>query len=444
MENRCITKKKLITGIKEGLHGELSVPGDKSISHRGLIIGAISSGITNLYNFLPAKDCLSTLNALKALGVEIYRERTKVRIYGVGIKGLSSPKKELNMGNSGTSTRLMAGLLAGQKFDSVITGDCSLNKRPMKRIQYPLKRMGAKITLNNEYLPMKIVGTKLKACNYQMPIASAQVKSALILAALQTNSVTHIREMIPTRNHTEKMVKKFGGDVSTSSDGLTITIYPKPNLTGKDVFIPGDFSSAAYFITAALIIPNSKVVVHHVGLNPTRIGLLEVIKNMGGHIIIKQTSEEDEEFGDIVAETSKLKPIDLKEKDIPGIIDELPMVALLASSAYGISRITGAEELRYKETDRIYTIVHELTKLGINIHELNDGFSIDGRKKWNVINPDLNSHGDHRIGMMLTIAALKVNESVTLEQPEAINISYPQFFSDVNKLLPKTNKLSYK
>ncbi|MCO6543312.1 MAG: 3-phosphoshikimate 1-carboxyvinyltransferase [Lactobacillus sp.] len=421
-----------------GLHGTLNIPGDKSISHRALIIGSLSRGTTHLEHFLQAEDCLSTLSALQALGVPITHEKETVTIHGQGLTGLIAPKHTLNMGNSGTTTRLLTGVLAGQAFTTTLIGDSSLSQRPMERVRHPLNQMGAHINLTAGHLPMTISGQNLRAITYQMPVASAQVKSAIIFGALQAQGPSTIVELLPTRDHTERLLQIFGADIQTAQDKRTITIQPQPQLAAQDLIIPGDMSSAAFFITAASIVPNSHIKLTKINLNPTRTGLLSVLKRMGGNIYLTALSQmAGEPVGDIEVETATLKPIQLTATDIPAIIDELPLVALLAASANGISKISGASELRVKETDRIACITSELQKLGINIKELPDGFLIDGRTAWSVRNQQLDSHKDHRIGMMLAIAALKIAAPLKLNHASAINISYPTFFQDLQELLTK-------
>ncbi|VDG33774.1 5-Enolpyruvylshikimate-3-phosphate synthase [Lactobacillus zymae] [Lactiplantibacillus mudanjiangensis] len=420
-----------------GLQGTLTVPGDKSISHRGLMLGAISMGQTTLTNFLPADDCLSTLTALQQLGIDINRDDTTVTIQGRGLHGLTASAQPLDMGNAGTATRLMAGLLAGQTFDSTLVGDASLSQRPMARVQQPLATMGAEIDLTDGHLPMHIHGRSLMAADhYPLQVASAQVKSALILAAIQAPTASTIIEKLPTRDHTERLLNAFGGDVQTAADGRTITIQPQPKLQGQAVTVPGDMSSAAFFMTAASIVPGSNIRLTQVGLNPTRTGLLNVLQRMGGDVTVTSAKSVGEPLGTVTVKAASLNPIDLGAEDIPAVIDELPLVALLAATADGVSHITGAEELRFKETDRIATIVTELQKLGVAITEQPDGFTIDGRGDWQLQTPVFDSHGDHRIGMMMAVAALRLTETTTLADEAAINISYPRFFTDLQHLLP--------
>lgn len=418
-----------------GLHGELVVPGDKSISHRGIMFGAISEGQTTLTHFLTSADCLSTLNAFKQLGVPIEREGTTVKIQGVGLHGLKASDQPLDMGNSGTTTRLIMGLLAGQPFDSTLIGDASLSKRPMKRVSVPLAQMGAEIDTTDGHLPVTVKGTKLHAVNYQLKVASAQVKSALILAALQAETPSTLIEQLPTRDHTERMLTAFGADVQTADDGVTITVQSQPHMTGQTMTVPGDMSSAAFFMVAASLVPGSKITLKDVGLNKTRTGLLEILQQMGGKVTINTTPTDGEPIGDLTIEAANLKPIEIGKEQVPAVIDELPLVALLAAKANGVSKVTGAEELRVKETDRISAIVQEFKKLGIAIEELPDGFVIDGRQPWHVTDTELDAHDDHRIGMVLGVAALLVDTPLTLKGAESVGISYPEFFDDLDQLL---------
>ncbi|MCT3400030.1 3-phosphoshikimate 1-carboxyvinyltransferase [Lentilactobacillus hilgardii] len=432
--------KELSDKLKTGLHGELSVPGDKSISHRGIMFGAVSKGRTTLHHFLTAEDCLSTLNAFQQLGVSIKRDGETVVIEGVGLHGLKQSGKPLDMGNSGTTTRLIMGLLAGQNFDSTLFGDDSLSKRPMKRVSEPLAEMGADICVTDGHLPARIHGQKLHAIDYQLKVASAQVKSALILAAIQADQPSTLIEKLPTRNHTEKMLNAFGANIQTMADNVTIKVNPQPKLTGIDLTVPGDMSSAAFFLVAATLVPNSKLTLKNVGVNETRTGLLSILKRMGGKVIERHRNDSGEPTADLVVSSAELKPIEIGAEEIPAVIDELPLVALLAAKANGISKITGAGELRVKETDRIAAVVQEFSKLGIAIRELPDGFVIDGAKPWHVEKTKLDSHGDHRIGMTLAIASLLLDEQLQLNGAESVNISYPEFFDDLASV---TNIESY-
>ncbi|GHV96948.1 3-phosphoshikimate 1-carboxyvinyltransferase [Lactobacillus nasalidis] len=416
-----------------GLHGRLTVPGDKSISHRAVMLGSLAKGETRISNFLPGQDCLTTVKAFQDLGVKIDREGENLVVYGQGLK---QADKALDMGNSGTTTRLLMGILAGSSFTSQMIGDASLSKRPMKRVSQPLAKFGAEIDLSpNGTLPATIKGQKLHGAQIQLEVASAQVKSAAIFAALAAKGPSTIIEKLPTRNHTEIMLQQFGADIATDADNLTIHVNPGRELTGQEVEVPGDMSSAAFWLTAGAIVPNSKLTLAHVNLNPTRTGIVQVLKQMGAKISIEQLPSKGEELGNLTIETSQLAPVKLTAEDIPAVIDELPLVALLAACAEGTSEIRGAEELRVKETDRIKTVSQELGKLGVEVTELPDGMIIKGRKDWQVKDDNLDSYGDHRLGMMAAIAALKSKQPLKLANEGSISVSYPGFFSDLEKLL---------
>lgn len=429
--------KQLQGNLQTGLQGTLAVPGDKSISHRGIMFGAISEGTTVLHHFLTAEDCLSTLKAFQQLGVPITRDGDVVTIQGVGLHGLQQPEQPLDMGNSGTTTRLIMGLLAGQDFPTELTGDASLSQRPMKRVSEPLAEMGANIEVTDGHLPAIINGEKLHGVDYHLKVASAQVKSALILAALQAEGDSILVEKQPTRNHTEKMLRAFGADIETEADDVTITVHPEPQMHGITLNVPGDMSSAAFFMVAASLVPNSKVTLRNVGMNDTRTGLYSILKRMGGKISLSNEDSSGEPTADLTIESGDLQPIEIGADEIPAVIDELPLVALLAAKANGISKITGAGELRVKETDRISAIVEEFHKLGIAIEELDDGFIIDGRQTWHLEDSQLDSHGDHRIGMVMAVAALLVKQPMTLAGADSINISYPEFFDDLATLISR-------
>lgn len=426
--------KELVVNLNTGLHGDLEVPGDKSISHRSVILSSISEGTSHVHHFLASDDCISTINAFREMGVQIDLDGDELTVTGVGLHGLKEPQTKLDMGNSGTTTRLLSGLLSAQNFTTNLIGDDSLSKRPMKRVSEPLSMMGARIETTDGHLPMTINPGHIKAVKYELPIASAQVKSAIILAALNSDSDSVVIEPQMTRNHTETMLNQFGKDV-IERDGNQIIVHHNPKLTAQDFNVPGDISSAAFFMVAATLVPNSHIVLKNVGINATRTGILDVLIKMGANVKLLNQTNSSEPTADIeVTYTPDLKPIDVTEESIPLMIDELPLVALLASRANGHSHITGAEELRFKETDRIQTVVLELQKLSIQITELSDGFSIDGSKDWRVANSSLDSHGDHRIGMTLAVAALLVDTSVQLDGEDAISISYPQFFDHLKRL----------
>ncbi len=419
-----------------GLSGRLTVPGDKSISHRAVMLGALAKGETRIRHFLPGQDCLTTVKAFQDLGVRIDREGESLLVYGQGLRGLKAADKALDMGNSGTTTRLLLGILAGSSFASQLIGDASLSKRPMKRVSQPLAKFGAEIALSPAgTLPATVKGQKLHGAEIQLEVASAQVKSAAIFAALAADSPSTIIEKLPTRNHTEIMLRQFGADITTEADNLTIHVQPGQELLGQEVEVPGDMSSAAFWLTAGAIVPNSKVTLSRVNLNPTRTGIVKVLEQMGAKISSEQVPSKGEELGNLTIETSQLAPVKLTAEDVPAVIDELPLVALLAACADGSSEIRGAEELRVKETDRIKTVSQELGKLGVEITELPDGMIIKGRKNWQVKDDTLDSHGDHRLGMMAAIAALKSDKPLRLANEDSISVSYPGFFSDLEKLV---------
>ncbi|QQZ11031.1 3-phosphoshikimate 1-carboxyvinyltransferase [Heyndrickxia vini] len=419
-----------------GLKGAIKVPGDKSISHRAIMFGAIANGITIVRNFLQGADCRSTIECFRKLGVKIEESIDEIKIYGNGFDGLKEPVDILDVGNSGTTTRLILGLLAGRPFHTVIIGDESIAKRPMHRVTLPLQEMGAIIQGRNHgnYTPLSIVGGQLNPIKYEMPVASAQVKSALLLAALQIDGETTIIEPVSTRDHTERMIKQFGGKINIEQHVIKIT--GKQKLHGAKINVPGDISSAAFFMVAAALIENSNVVLENVGLNPTRIGVIEVLKEMGADIHIHENNDQTEPVGDITVKTSQLKGIEIGGDLIPRLIDELPIIALLATQAEGTTIIKNAEELKVKETNRIDTVVKELKTLGADIEATNDGMIIKGKVQLH--GGHVHSHGDHRIGMMLSIASLISKDAVHLEGTDAINVSYPTFFEDLNQLL--TNK----
>jgi len=417
------------------LTGSIQVPGDKSISHRAVMLGSISEGRTRIDGFLNGEDCLHTIKVFRQLGIEIEQiGETSYNILGNGLHSLQEPKDVLYVGNSGTTIRLTSGILSGQSFFSVLSGDESIIRRPMKRVIEPLTKMGAKIDGkgNGEFAPIAIRGGKLKGIHYQSPVASAQVKSALLFAGLYANEKTTVSEPFRSRDHSEKMLKQFGAKIDITSE--QVTIYPEPRLTGQFIQIPGDFSSAAFFIAAALLVPNSRIEIKNVGINETRIGFLEAVKKMNGKVEITELRENGQEsIGNLIVETSSLQGIEISGDMIPRIIDELPLVAVLATQAEGITKITDAKELRVKETDRIETISKALENVGIEIETLEDGFIIRGKQK--IKGGRISTKGDHRIGMAMAIAGLIAENSILIEQAEAIHVSYPQFFSHLNSLV---------
>ncbi|HEL0617711.1 TPA: 3-phosphoshikimate 1-carboxyvinyltransferase [Streptococcus equi subsp. zooepidemicus] len=423
---------KLRTKAK-ALRGRLRVPGDKSISHRAVIFGAIAEGQTVIHGLLRGQDVLATIQAFRDLGVTIYEADDSLIIEGRGFKGLKPAQKPLDMGNSGTSMRLLAGLLAAQDFSVQLLGDDSLSRRPMDRITIPLSLMGAELSGQGEKeLPPLIVKgcQELRPIHYQLPVASAQVKSAILLAALQTQGETVILEKELTRNHTEEMIEQFGGKLSIA--GKQISIKGPQRLQGQILQIPGDISSAAFWLAAGLIVPGSDLVLENVGINPTRTGLLEVIEKMGGQLSY-QAVDKDIQSASLRVSYSSLKGVEISGDLIPRLIDELPVIALLATQAQGTTYIRNAQELRVKETDRIQAVTDVLGQMGADIQATEDGMVIRGKTPLH--GAAVNSCGDHRIGMMAAIAALLVEEGqVTLERAEAIMTSYPDFFKDLERL----------
>lgn len=414
------------------LNGTIHVPADKSISHRSIMFGAISEGTTTIKNFLRGEDCLSTLNAFKSLGVPITDDGETIRVTGVGFDGLKKPATALDLGNSGTTIRLMMGILAKQSFDTVLFGDEYLNKRPMNRVMLPLNQMNANLSGhdNSEYPPIHISANKqLTPITYHMPVASAQVKSAILFAALQADGETTIIEKEPTRNHTEEMIRQFGGTITT--DGKDIRMTGPQRLVGQSITVPGDISSAAFFLVAGAIVPNSEIVLKNVGINPTRTGILDVLKEMNADVVI---SEEDHanQSATLTVKTSSLTSTTISGDIIPRLIDEIPIIALLATQANGQTVIKNAEELKVKETNRIDATAEELRELGADITPTEDGLIINGPCQLHGGN--VSSRGDHRIGMMLQIAALLTDEDVVMEKSEAVSVSYPTFFEDVTRL----------
>ena len=422
---------KLLTA-KNGINGELVIPADKSISHRSIMFGAISKGTTIVNNFLKAEDCLSTIAVFKQLGVRITEKNEQIMIEGKGFEGLTAPSSRLDAGNSGTTMRLVLGILAGCPFTSEIAGDASLNRRPMERVMKPLREMGADLqgTAEAEFPPLKVTGNTLHGIEYHMPIASAQVKSAILFAALQAEGTTKIIEKEQSRNHTEEMIKQFGGKIQV--EGKEIIVTGPQQLIGQEVTVPGDISSAAFYLVAASILANSEVLLKQVGINPTRTGILDVLTQMGANIEERQLDEQNQ-AADLIVRSAQLHACEIQGEIIPRLIDELPIIALAATQATGTTIIRDAQELKVKETNRIDATAEELTKMGANIEPTEDGLIIHGPTSLHGATVD--SHGDHRIGMMLQIAALLTAEPVELLNPEAVNISYPEFFTDLAKLV---------
>ena len=424
---------KLRTNSK-GLKGTIRVPGDKSISHRSIIFGSLAKGETKVYDILRGEDVLSTIQVFRDLGVSIQDDGDVIRIQGVGFQGLQAPTSPLDMGNSGPSIRLISGVLAGQDFAVTMVGDDSLSKRPMDRVAIPLRQMGVEIAGQGERdcPPLHEKGThQLQPIHYRLPVASAQVKSALIFAALQAEGDSTIIEKEKTRDHTEDMIRQFGGEIQV--DGKTIRIQGGQEFQGQEVIVPGDISSAAFWLVAGLILPDSAIKIENVGINQTRTGILDVIQEMGGDLTMEDRDEKAVSAS-LTVKTSSLKGIRIDGELIPRLIDELPIIALLATQANGQTVIADAEELRVKETDRIQVVADSLNAMGANVVPTEDGMIITGPTPLH--GADLETFGDHRIGMMAAIAALLVSEgNVMLDRAEAINTSYPSFFEDLETLL---------
>ena len=418
----------------QGLRGSLRIPGDKSISHRSIMFGSLAKGVTTVRDILRGEDVLSTMQVFRDLGVTIEDDGDVVRIHGIGFDGLKAPQNKLDMGNSGTSIRLISGVLAGQDFDVEMFGDDSLSKRPMDRVTIPLRQMGVEVAgqTDHDLPPLKMHGSKsLKPIHYELPVASAQVKSALIFAALQADGESVFFEKEKTRNHTEDMIQQFGGQLQV--EGKEIRISGGQTFTAQEVVVPGDISSAAFWLVAGLVVPNSKIVLKNVGINETRTGIIDVIKNMGGKIKLSDI-DQVAKSATITVETSELNGTEIGGDIIPRLIDELPIITLLATQAQGKTVIRDAEELKVKETDRIQVVADALNAMGADIVPTEDGMIITGKTPLH--GAEVNTFGDHRIGMMTAIAALLAQDGeVDLQRAEAINTSYPSFFSDLEGLL---------
>lgn len=421
---------KIVQKISTGLKGTITIPSDKSISHRAVMLSSIANGKSLIKNFSLGKDPISTLNIFKFLGINAeFLDSKTLEITSNG--KLTTPQQNLDCGNSGTTMRLSTGILSAQPFNSVLFGDESLSKRPMKRIIEPLKLMGAEINSDNFKAPLYIKGSKLSGINYNLPISSAQVKSCILLAGLFADGKTTIHEPNQSRNHTELMLKYLGADIS--SDFNTIELYPS-KLEAKNIEICGDISSAAYFITAALIVPNSDIIIKNVGLNPTRAGIIKVAKQMGANIeILNQEEISGELVGDIRVKYSELKGTEISGEIIPTLIDEIPVIAVLATQANGITTIKDAADLRNKESDRISAIVIELKKLGADIQETQDGFIVNGKRKLQG-DAEINTYHDHRIAMSLYVAGLISEKPINIKEFEWVDISFPEFEELFQKL----------
>ena len=422
-----------VTSNSGPLSGSIKVPGDKSISHRSIMLGSIAEGVTRVSGFLEGDDSLATLNAFKEMGVAIQREGSNVIIQGVGMNGLKEPRKPLNLGNSGTSIRLMSGLLSAQTFDSVLCGDESLSSRPMGRVINPLQEMGADISGNDSKPPLVIKGGKqLSAIEYTLPVASAQIKSCLLLAGLYSEGTTSIIENGISRDHTERMLKGFGYDVISSPN--KISLLGGGTLKGCEIEVPSDISSAAFFMVAGCISENSSIHLNSVNINPTRTGVIDILKLMGGNIeLSNERLQAGELIADIKVTSSRLKGIEIPENLVPLAIDEFPVLFIAASCAEGETILTGAKELRVKESDRIQVMADGLTSLGINNEVLEDGIRISGgefKKQTNSIK----SHHDHRISMAFAIASVRSKFDIEIEGVDNVKTSFPNFIELANSI----------
>lgn len=420
----------LIVEKKNKLSGEVIIPSDKSISHRAIMFSSLAKGKTLVKNFSKGADCHSTLKVFSSLGIEHkFLDEQTLEIISDGI--LKTPQSYLDCGNSGTTMRLMSGILASRNFDSVLMGDESLSKRPMKRVIEPLSLMGAEISSNDNKAPLKIHGKNLQAIDYTSKLSSAQVKSCILLAGLNTEGITKYTEPFLSRNHTELMLEYLGADIKVEGTTTSIT---KSELEAKDIEIAGDISSAAFFIVAGLITPNSDIIVKNVGLNPTRTGILEVVKKMGGDIeILDKKLLGKEEVGDLRIKTSNLKATTIEGEVIPKLIDEIPVIAVLATQAEGTTIIKDAQDLRNKESDRISATVRELKKIGADIEETPDGFIINGKKQLKG-EAEIETYHDHRLAMSLYVAGLICEKPIKINEFQWVNISFPEFETLMNKL----------
>ncbi len=418
----------------KSINGELTVSGDKSISHRSVMLGSLAKGTTEVTGFLQGADCLSTISCFSKMGIDIINKQDgTVVICGKGMRGLEAPGDTLDVGNSGTTTRLMSGILAAQTFSSRVNGDASIQRRPMKRIMTPLAMMGADIRseLGNDCAPLIIKGTNLKGISYVSPVASAQVKSAILFAGLYAEGETSVTEPVLSRNHTELMLQEFGVDIK--SEGTMVTIAPAKELLAKKVNVPGDISSAAYFMVAAAITPNSCVTIKNVGINPTRDGIIRVMKMMGAEISVEHVSKTGEPTADITVRTSELKGCVVGGDIIPTLIDEIPAIAVLACFAKGETIIKDAEELKVKESNRIDVMVSNLKAMGADIEEAEDGMIINGGKCLH--GSYIDSKLDHRIAMSFAVAAMNADGETEIGGFECVDISYPAFYNDLNRLV---------
>ena len=414
------------------LRGMLTVPGDKSISHRAVMFGSLAKGTSRISHFLEGADCLSTIACFRKMGIDIERNASEIMVHGKGLHGLYAPDGILDVGNSGTTTRLISGILAGQNFTSELDGDDSIRTRPMKRIMTPLTSMGADITSkrDNGCAPLVIDGKTLHGIHYDSPVASAQIKSCVLLAGMYADSITSVTEPFLSRNHTEIMLNYFGAKVT--SEGTTASIVPEPALNGREIQVPGDISSAAYFIAAGLLTPGSEILLKNVGINPTRAGILKVCMDMGADITLLNESTEGEPTADLLIRTSNLKGTTIEGGIIPTLIDEIPMIAVMAAFADGTTVIRDAQELKVKESDRITVMVDNLKRMGADIEGTEDGMIIHGGKPMH--GAAIDSHLDHRVAMSFAVAGTICDGTMDILNGDCVNISYPEFYNDLYSL----------
>ena len=414
------------------LRGTLTVPGDKSISHRAVMFGSLAKGTTRISHFLEGADCLSTITCFRKMGIDIERNASEIMVHGKGLHGLSAPDSILDVGNSGTTTRLISGILAGQNFISELDGDDSIRTRPMKRSMTPLTSRGADIVSkqDNGCVPLVIHGKTLHGIHYDSPVASAQVKSCVLLAGMYADGITSVTEPFLSRNHTEIMLNYFGAKVT--SEGTTASIVPEPTLNGREIQVPGDISSAAYFIAAGLLTPGSEILLKNVGINPTRAGILKVCMDMGADITLFNESTEGEPTADLLIRTSSLKGTTIEGGIIPTLIDEIPMIAVMAAFADGTTVIRDARELKVKESDRITVMVDNLKRMGADIEGTEDGMIIHGGRPLH--GATIDSHLDHRVAMSFAVAGTICDGTVDILNGDCVKISYPEFYNDLYSL----------
>ncbi len=415
------------------LKGEITIPGDKSVSHRSVMFGSIAKGTTEIHHFLQGADCLSTISCFRSMGVEIENNGSAVYVHGNGLHGLKKPDTVLDCGNSGTTTRLISGILAAQDFPVTLTGDASIQKRPMKRIIDPLAQMGARIRSlhGNGCAPLEITGSRLHGIHYQSPVASAQVKSAILLAGLYADGETKVTEPYLSRNHTELMLSRFGADVRTEAS--TAIIRPADELYGQQIMVPGDISSAAFFIAAGLLVPGSEILIHNVGINPTRDGILHVCRDMGANLTLLNPRSDGEPTADILVRSSALYGTVISGPIIPTLIDELPMIAAMACFAKGDTIIRDAAELKVKESNRIEVMVRNLSAMGADVEETEDGMIIHGGRPLH--GAVIDSKLDHRIAMTFAVTGCMADGETEILGAECVDISYPGFYGDLKRLM---------